>query len=96
MGTGAADSWYHEKESAWLYGEVAAVEPDPARRALFIKLQAAAEDQAACWLATRPELKPVFAPALRARIVQIARNSPNTRKPRPRSWRSSTTRAAST
>ena len=69
MGTGAADSWYHEKESAWLYGEVAAVEPDPARRALFIKLQAAAEDQAACWLATRPELKPVFAPALRARIV---------------------------
>ena len=69
MGTGAADSWYHEKESAWLYGEVAAVEPAPARRALFIKLQAAAEDQAACWLATRPELKPVFAPALRARIV---------------------------
>jgi hypothetical protein len=50
MGTGAADSWYHEKESAWLYGEVAAVEPDPARRALFIKLQAAAEDQA-CLLA---------------------------------------------
>jgi len=75
MGTGAADSWYHEKESAWLYGEVAAVEPDPARRALFIKLQAAAEDQAACWLATRPELKPVFAPALRARIVaQLVRH----------------------
>ena len=36
---------------------------------MFIKLQAAAEDQAACWLAKRPELKPVFAPALRARIV---------------------------
>ena len=37
MGTGAADSWYHEKESAWAYGEVAAAEPDPSRRALFIK-----------------------------------------------------------
>ncbi len=32
MGTGAADSWYHEKESAWLYGAVAAAEPDPVRR----------------------------------------------------------------
>jgi hypothetical protein len=42
MGTGAADSWYHEKESAWAYGEVAAAEPDPSRRALFIKLRAAA------------------------------------------------------
>ena len=69
MGTGAADSWYHEKESAWLYGVVAAAEPDPAKRALFIKLAATAEDQAARWLATRPELTPVFTPALRARIV---------------------------
>lgn len=72
MGTGAADSWYHEKESAWLYGEVAAAEPDPAKRALFVKLAAAAEDQASRWLAARPSgdpHKPVFTPALRARIV---------------------------
>jgi len=69
MGTGPADSWYHEKESAWLYGAVAAAEPDPGRRALFVKLAATAEEQAARWLATRPELKPTFTPALRARIV---------------------------
>jgi VIT1/CCC1 family predicted Fe2+/Mn2+ transporter len=73
MGTGPADSWYHEKESAWLYGVVAAAEPDPDRRALFIKLAATAESQAALWLASRPEsereLKPVFTPAPRARIV---------------------------
>ena len=69
MGTGPADSWYHEKESAWLYGAVAAAEPDPGRRALFVKLAAAAEDQATRWLATRPDLKPTFTPALRARIV---------------------------
>ena len=30
---GAAHSWYHEKETAWLYGVVTAAEPDPARRA---------------------------------------------------------------
>ena len=27
---GAADSWYHEKESAWLYGVVAAAEEQAA------------------------------------------------------------------
>src|SRR6185369_5627916 len=69
MATGAADSWYHEKESAWLYGVVAAAEADSRKRDLFLKLAAAAEEQAACWLATRPELKPVFFPALRARVV---------------------------
>jgi VIT1/CCC1 family predicted Fe2+/Mn2+ transporter len=69
MVTGAADSWYHEKESAWLYAEVAAAEPDAAKRDLFLKLAATAESQAARWLASRPALKPVFTPALRARIV---------------------------
>jgi vacuolar iron transporter family protein len=69
MATGAADSWYHEKESAWLYGEVAAAEPDPGRRALFVKLAATADAQAALWLAGHPEVKPVFTPSLRALIV---------------------------
>jgi vacuolar iron transporter family protein len=69
MATGAADSWYHEKESAWLYGVVAAAEPDAARRALFVKLAATADTQAALWLANHPEVQPVFSPSLRARIV---------------------------
>jgi VIT1/CCC1 family predicted Fe2+/Mn2+ transporter len=73
MATGAPDSWYHEKESAWLYGVVAAAEPDPAKRALFLKLAATAEYQASRWLASRPageqQTHPVFTPALRARIV---------------------------
>ena len=46
------DNWYHEKESAWLYLQVAAVEPDPRKRQLFLRLAAAAEQQAASWLAT--------------------------------------------
>ena len=32
------DSWYHEKESAWLYRQVAAAEPDPKKSELFLKL----------------------------------------------------------
>ena len=64
------DSWYHEKESAWLYRRVAAAEPDPARSALFLKLAAAAEEQAARWQSSRHGGAPrVFRPALRARIV---------------------------
>jgi VIT1/CCC1 family predicted Fe2+/Mn2+ transporter len=43
------DSWYHEKESAWLYQRVAAAEPDPRKSQLFLQLAAAAEDQAAKW-----------------------------------------------
>jgi vacuolar iron transporter family protein len=43
------DSWYHEKESAWLYHQVAAAEPDARKRTLFLQLAAAAEEQAAKW-----------------------------------------------
>lgn len=69
------DSWYHEKESAWLYQRVAAAEPDPRKRRLFEQLAAAAEEQASRWelVATRgtghPRPERRFAPALRARIV---------------------------
>jgi vacuolar iron transporter family protein len=75
------DSWYHEKESAWLYQKVAAAEPDPRKRNLFLQLAAAAEAQAAKWVAaetsnptTTPNPAPaalehVFIPSRRARIV---------------------------
>ncbi len=70
------DSWYHEKESAWLYAQVAAAEPDPPKAELFLKLAAAAEDQAAKLqlaaerAAPTPSAAPrTFVPALRARIV---------------------------
>ncbi len=66
---GTADSWYHEKESAWLYRLVAAAEPEPSRRALFEKLAAAAEDQAGRWHQLDPRLTTDFSPALRARVV---------------------------
>jgi vacuolar iron transporter family protein len=66
------DSWLHEKESAWLYREVARAEPDSAKSDLFLKLAAAAEEQAAHWqsVASRAGSPPRhFSPSLRARIV---------------------------
>jgi len=60
------DSWYHEKESAWLYHQVAAAEPDARKRTLFLQLAGAAEEQALKW--ERGE-KRVFTPSLRARVV---------------------------
>jgi hypothetical protein len=57
------DSWYHEKESAWLYQKVAAAEPDPRKRNLFLQLAAAAEAQAAKWVAAETATPPNPAPA---------------------------------
>ncbi len=68
------DSWYHEKESAWLYRRVAAAEPDAHKRRLFEQLAAAAEEQAARWeqAADRGAAGPaqrLFIPSVRARVV---------------------------
>ena len=65
------DSWYHEKESAWLYREVARAEADPRKSDLFLKLAAAAEEQAAHWQSSAPSTLPrrEFQPSIRARIV---------------------------
>jgi vacuolar iron transporter family protein len=66
------DSWYHEKESAWLYRQVAAAEADPHKRDLFLKLADAAEEQAARWqqaTGAATDTPPRFTPSLRARIV---------------------------
>jgi vacuolar iron transporter family protein len=69
------DSWYHEKESAWLYRRVAAAEPNAHKRRLFEQLARAAEEQAAKWeqaaaksAAAGTALRS-FTPSLRARIV---------------------------
>lgn len=69
------DNWYHEKESSWLYRQVAAAEPDPHKQRLFTQLAAAAEEQAGKWEASArktgdaPIQARVFVPHLRARVV---------------------------
>jgi VIT1/CCC1 family predicted Fe2+/Mn2+ transporter len=65
----APDSWYHEKESAWLYAYVADREPDPVKSRMFRKLGQAAEEQALKWQALEPEREYRFSPSSRARIV---------------------------
>jgi vacuolar iron transporter family protein len=61
------DSWYHERESAWLYRVVAEAESDARHQQLFRALSQAAEEQATHWarLANPGE----FRPRMRARLV---------------------------
>jgi VIT1/CCC1 family predicted Fe2+/Mn2+ transporter len=60
-------SWLEEKQSAWLYREVAAAETNPRMQKLFLSLADAAESQAKQWMSANP--LPTFTPSLRARIV---------------------------
>ena len=62
-------SWLEEKQSAWLYREVAAAEIDPRMRKLFISLADAAESQAKTWSPAAGNLN--FTPSLRARVVAM-------------------------
>ncbi|MBI5330317.1 MAG: VIT1/CCC1 transporter family protein [Betaproteobacteria bacterium] len=68
----ALDSWYEEKQAAWLYRIVSDAESGTARQVLFLELAQAAEKQAAIWADTvvraGGEL-PLFKPDLRARLV---------------------------
>jgi len=67
--TPGVDSWYHEKESAWLYRQVASAESDPRKRSLFLKLADAAEQQALRWQDGAGGVPREFRPSLRARVV---------------------------
>ena len=66
------ESWFEERQSAWLYRLLAAHENNPTRSALFQSLADAAERQSGVWLALleqRGDAPPRFSPRLRARIV---------------------------
>jgi vacuolar iron transporter family protein len=65
------ESWFQERQSAWLYRQVAAVESDPPKVRLFESLALAAEEQAKTW-ARLAELGPaaeLFRPSTRARLT---------------------------
>ena len=70
----ALESWREEKQSAWLYRELASCEPDPRIAELFGKLAAAADSQADRWQRQAATTPPAFAPSTRARLtVSLAR-----------------------
>ena len=64
------ESWHEEKQSSWLYRELASCESDARIAELFRALAAAADFQADKWLANTELLQaPAFKPSLRARIT---------------------------
>jgi vacuolar iron transporter family protein len=66
------ESWSEEKQSGWLYRELAKAERDPHVSALFAKLALEADSQAIQWektLAANAQALPAFSPSLRARLV---------------------------
>lgn len=82
----AQDSWYEEKQSAWLYRVVVEVEPDIVKKKMFAELAQAAEDQSLVWekqIVQSGQTVPEFVPATRARIVAfLLRNmGPSALKP---------------
>ncbi len=66
------DNWHEEKQSAWLYREIAKIESDEARTHLFNDLADAADEQALVWeqrARDRGQTLPDFHPSTRARIT---------------------------
>jgi VIT1/CCC1 family predicted Fe2+/Mn2+ transporter len=66
------ESWFQERQSAWLYRRLAAVETDPPKCRLFESLAGAADEQAATWARLAAgEAGLEFRPSLRARLVAL-------------------------
>jgi len=79
-------SWHEEKQSAWLYRELARAEADPVKARLFDALAVAAEDQADIWLkktSASGAPAPAFRPGARARLVAALARSLGPRALRP-------------
>jgi VIT1/CCC1 family predicted Fe2+/Mn2+ transporter len=66
------DSWFQEKQSAWLYRIIAAAESDRRMRRLFRKLAEQSDIQVAIWesrIKAEGSPLPSFEPTLRARLI---------------------------
>lgn len=63
------ESWFEERQSAWLYRELASCEPDARVADMFRALAGAAESQAEKWVAGSGQPAPQFTPSTRARIT---------------------------
>lgn len=77
------ESWREEKQSAWLYRELADCEPDARIADLFRALASAAERQADTWRAESGSEPPAFKPSSRARITAALARSLGARRIKP-------------
>ncbi|MBI3773690.1 MAG: VIT1/CCC1 transporter family protein [Gammaproteobacteria bacterium] len=82
----AQESWYEEKQSAWLYRVVIDVEPDVLKQRMFTELAEAAEGQSLVWekqIVQAGLVTPEFVPSARARIVAFLLRNMGPRALRP-------------
>jgi VIT1/CCC1 family predicted Fe2+/Mn2+ transporter len=77
------DSWREEKQSAWLYRELADCEPDARIAELFRALAVAAEGQADSWRGESGAEPLSFSPSIRARITAMLARRLGPRRVRP-------------
>jgi VIT1/CCC1 family predicted Fe2+/Mn2+ transporter len=77
------ESWFEERQSAWLYRQLASCEPDAKIVELFGALAAAAESQAERWRAESSAPPPPFEPTLRARITVALAKALGPRRVKP-------------
>ncbi len=77
------EEWKEQRQSVWLYRQLAAREADPRLRALFESLGEAAERQAALALAALPAPPPPFHPSFRARLVAALARRIGVQRTRP-------------
>jgi VIT1/CCC1 family predicted Fe2+/Mn2+ transporter len=75
------ESWFQEKQSAWLYRQLAQAETDARMRALFTQLADMADGQAAIW--KQNQVTAAFTPGMRARVVATLFNWIPPRRMRP-------------
>lgn len=82
----AIESWHEERQSAWLYRELAACEAAPHIATLFTDLAAAAERQALHWeslLRADSHAVPEFVPEWRARLAASLARTLGARRLKP-------------
>jgi vacuolar iron transporter family protein len=77
------ESWLEEKQSAWLYRELAGCEPDARIATLYRALADAADAQARRWVAAGASPATTFSPSLRARITAALARRFGPRRVRP-------------
>ena len=77
------ESWFEERQSAWLYRELASCEPDPKIVELFGALASAAESQAEKWRTDTSAPPAPFVPTLRARITVMLAKMLGPRRVKP-------------
>lgn len=83
LGPPQVEEWREQRQSVWLYRQLARTEADPRLRTLFESLGEAAERQAALALTALAAPPPPFRPSFRARLVAALARRIGVQRARP-------------